>query len=75
MSNYRNRLILLNQQLCEIDLELLFLEDKIEDVATSGYQRYIKELNDYTLEYLLDKKIQLQQQRNNIIFKIEELGA
>lgn len=71
-----NNLRLLNHQFYEIELELALLDDKIEDIAQSGYNRYIKDISNssYSLEYLMDKKIRLQQQRNNISYKIKALS-
>jgi hypothetical protein len=69
----KNRLILLNKKLYEIELEIAFVEDKIQDASMKGCRNYMKDLSNstYSLEYLLDKKIKLQQQRNDTLFKIK----
>lgn len=76
MSECRNRSTLLNHQFYEIGLELALLDDKIEDVFSSGYSRYIKDVSNSScsLEYLMDKKVRLQQQKNNIAYKIKLLN-
>ncbi len=69
MSSCRTKLTLLQSDLYNIDLELALLDDKIEDIESSGYSRYIKDVgnSNYTLEYLIDKKIMLQQEKNNVL--------
>lgn len=75
MGRLSNKMLLLNHELSNIDLDMAMLEDKIEDIAQSGYNRYMKDISNssYSLEYLMDKKIRLQQQRNNILYKIKAL--
>lgn len=73
MRRLSNKLILLNHELSSIDLDIAMLEDKIEDAATNGYIKDISN-SSYSLEYLMDKKIRLQQQRNNILYKIKALN-
>ena len=74
MSSCRTKLTLLQSDLYNVELELALLDDKIEDIATGGYSAYIKDVSNsnYTLEYLIDKKIILQQKRNNVLYKIKE---
>ena len=69
MSSSRTKLTLLQSDLYNIDLELALLNDKIEDITTCGYSGYIKGVgnSNYTLEYLIDKKISLQQKKNNVL--------
>lgn len=75
MSCSRTKLTLLQSDLYNIDLELALLDDRIEDSATSSYGGYIKDISNsnYNLEYLIDKKIMLQQRKNNVLYKIKEL--
>lgn len=76
MSTCRTELTLLQSELYNIDLELALLDDKIEDNASCGYGTYIKDIGNskYNLEYLIDKKVMLQQRKNNVLYRIKELN-
>ncbi|WP_160685556.1 hypothetical protein [Clostridium sp. C2-6-12] len=76
MSTCRTKLTLLQSELYNIDLEIALLDDKIEDSASRGYGTYIKDIgnSNYSLEYLIDKKIMLQQKKNNVLYRIKELN-
>ncbi|ALB44604.1 hypothetical protein [Clostridium beijerinckii] len=76
MSSCRTKLTLLQSELYNIDLELALLDDKIEDSASCCYGTYIKDIgnSNYNLEYLIDKKIMLQQKKNNVLYRIKELN-
>ena len=76
MSDCRTKLTLLQSELYDIDLELASLDDKIEDITTCGYSGYIKAVgnSNYNLEYLIDKKVMLQQRKNNVLYMIKELN-
>lgn len=76
MSSCRTKLTLLQSDLYNIDLELALLDDKIEDITTCGYSSYIKSISNsnYSLEYLIDKKVMLQQRKNNVLYRIKELN-
>lgn len=76
MINWRTRLTLLQSDLYNIDLELTLLDDKIEDMSRHGYSEHIRAISNsnYTLEYLIDKKVMLQQKKNNVLYKIKELN-